>query len=129
MIDFKVETSSNMQAVVKKAKQGSFKSLGHAGAVIRLAVRRSIRRRKKASTPGTPPNTQTGQLRESIRYAVDGPSGTVVIGPSRADIDEIGRVHEFGGPFRGRSYPERPFMGPALQQNLQRIPREWRGIV
>jgi phage gpG-like protein len=73
------------------------------------------------SRPGTPPNTHTKQLPRSIVFAADSSGGSFVIGPSRSGIDEIGQVHEFGGKFRGRNYPARPFMRPAIENpNSQR---------
>jgi len=49
MIATKVKTKDETKKVLAKAKQGNFKSLGHAGAAIRLTAKRSIRKRKKAS--------------------------------------------------------------------------------
>ena len=70
------------------------------------------------STPGTPPDLVTGQLRRSIK--VTGPTKT---GPgaweSRTGPTAVyGRIQELGGVTGrgGATYlPARPYLGPALQ--------------
>lgn len=128
-VGLRAKTTSYAPTVKRKVDESTFKNLGHAGAVLRLIVRRSIRRRKRASSPGSPPHTQTGQLRTSIRYALEKERDTVVVGPSRSDIDVIGNVHEFGGSFRGRKYPARPFMKPGFEQIKKRLPSFWRDSI
>jgi hypothetical protein len=34
-----------------------------------------------------------------------------------------------GGEFRGHEYPERPFMAPALEKNLDRFAGDWAGSI
>jgi phage gpG-like protein len=101
MINFKTRIQMNAAEVRKKVDQANFRSLGHAGGAIRLTARRSIRRRKLPSRPGTPPHTQTGGLKRSIRYEVG--KHEVLIGP----INEVGgrlwNLHEFGGVAKGRN--------------------------
>jgi hypothetical protein len=129
MIVVRVRTKSSFPKVRAKAKQGNINSLGHAGAAIRLAARRSIRKSNSASTEGQPPNTRRGQLRRSIMYAVDKGAGLVIIGPQYAIVGRSARAHEFGGRFRRERYPKRPFMGPALEKLKPRLPRMWAGSV
>jgi len=60
----------------------------------------------KPSAPGTPPNNDTGGLRDSIQ--------TVVVGENRVNVEvntPWAHVHEFGNS----THPERPFMGPAAR--------------
>ena len=92
-----VKTKLNTQRVKRKVDEGTFRSLAHAGAAVRLIARRNIRQRKTASPPGQPPHTRRGQLRRAILYAVDRKSKSVVIGPSINLISKIGRAHEHGG--------------------------------
>ncbi len=125
MIGVRVKTKNSMARVLAKAKQGNFKSLGHAGAAIRLVARRSIRRRKTASMPGSAPNTRRGRLKQSIRYALDKQRGVVLIGPDFEVVGTAGKAHEFGGRFRREVYPKRPFMGPALEKVKDRLPSMW----
>ncbi|MFN3193906.1 MAG: hypothetical protein ACE361_25570 [Aureliella sp.] len=81
----------------RKTQQASFRSLGHAGGAIRLTAKRSIRRRKKPSSPGSPPHTQTGRLKRSIRYEVDRSQPDVVVGPINEIAGRLWNMHEFGG--------------------------------
>lgn len=90
----------NPEQLRKKVAAGSFRSLGHASAAVRLTARRSIRRRKKASTPGTPPHTQSGNLKRSIRYEVT--QDDAVIGPVNEFGGRIWNLHEHGGMGRPR---------------------------
>jgi len=125
MIGLKVKTTSALSTVATKAQQANFRNLGHAGAAIRLVARRSIRRRKAASLPGTPPSTRRGQLKRAIRFAVDKQRGVVLIGPDFDVVGTAGKAHEFGGRFRRERYPKRPFMGPALDKVKDRLPSMW----
>ena len=83
--------------VRKQVKQANFKSLEHAGAAIRLTARRSIRRRKVPSRPGTPPHTPTGMLKRVIRHGVTPDKTQVVIGPINEIAGRLWNLHEFGG--------------------------------
>jgi len=117
---------ANFQNILKKRQKSSMQ---HAAGSIRLTAQRSILKRGKrvrhgASPPGTPPYT-TGPLRSSIYYSVSSDYQKAYIGPSASRIGLIGRVHEFGGPFRGRKYPKRPFMWPALQKTIPELAQFW----
>jgi len=125
MIEAKVTTKNEFDKVKAKTQQGNFKSLGHAAASIRLVARRSIRRRKSAAMPGTPPNTRRGQLKRSIMYSLDKQRGVAIIGPDFDVVGAAGKAHEFGGRFRRERYPKRPFMGPALEKVKDRLPPMW----
>lgn len=129
MIGMKVRTEDRTKRVKKKAKAASIKSLGHAGAAIRLTARRSIRKRQKPSSPGTPPHTRKGQLRRAVMYAVEKEQERVVIGPEHAVVGPSAMAHEFGGRFRSERFDRRPFMGPALMKIKDRLPRKWAGSV
>jgi hypothetical protein len=133
------------------ASRANFTNLTHAAA-IRLTARHSIRKGSKArgrdeqgrfksagrvrpSMPGTPPHTRKGQIKRAILYSVERPgarAGTgsrAFIGPSYEMMGVSASAHEFGGRFRGQRYPRRAFMGPALRENLPRLPRMWAGSV
>ena len=129
MIAMQAQTRDNTKQVLAKAKKGSIKSLGHAGATIRLTAKRSIRRRKKPSTEGQPPSTRKGQLRGAILYAVEKQKDLVVIGPERSKVGTSASAHEHGGRYKRQRYPKRPFMGPALETTKERLPRKWVGSV
>ena len=129
MIGIYVRTEDRSQQVKRKVKDANFRNLGHAGAAIRLTARRSIRRSKKPSRPGTPPNTRGGQLRRAIVYAVERREERVVIGPDYAVVGVSAVAHEFGGHYRGDYYESRPFMGPALMKSRDRLPQQWAGSI
>jgi len=129
VISVKVTTKNETRNLLAKARQGSFKSLGHAGAAIRLTARRSIRRRKSASPVGTPPSTRRGQLKRAIAFAVEKQQQLVVIGPQHEVVGESAKAHEFGGRYRREQYEKRPFMGPALEKVKDRLPPLWAGSV
>ncbi len=83
-----------------RVKDANFRNLGHAAAVIRKAARRSIHKRKKASTPGRPPHTQTRNLPRAVLYAVTRDREFAVVGPSSRfgrRIHKVAALHEFSG--------------------------------
>jgi hypothetical protein len=91
-----------------------------------MIAKRSIRKRKKASAPGTPPSTQTSRLPRSIVFFVDRKRCYAIIGPSYDLIGPAGAVHEYGSEsFRGEKYDQRPYMVPALEKVQSRLPRMW----
>jgi hypothetical protein len=133
----------------KQTKQALYKSAGYVRTTAKNSIKyaswkRQLKQAKKEqgslsrdeylairyapSKPGTPPNTHTGQLPKSIAFAASDRAGTFVVGPKRSDIAEIGHVHEFGGKFRGRNYPARPFMRPALVKSEAVIRENFRGM-
>jgi len=141
MIGFRVKFKVNFKRLAKRVRRGSIKSMGQAGALVYKVARNSIRRRKGPSTPGTAPHTRTksqekkarrfGGLKDSLRFEVERRffGGSVVIGPTPRLAGTSGQAHEFGGSYRGQRFEKRPFMGPALQRSLPKIPREWKNIV
>ena len=129
MIGAKATVRFDGKKLTQSARKGSITSLGHAGAVIRLQARHSIRKNKAPSAPGKPPNTRKGRMRNAIKYAVTPGKQSVVIGPDYAVAADSGSAHEFGGHFRHENYARRPFMGPALEKVKDRLPPIWAGSV
>ncbi len=97
MIKITVRTQFDKQKLKKKAETATFTSLSEAGGAVRKTAKRSIRKRKKASKPGSPPNTQTGMLKRVIRYDVTNNRTVVAIGPVNEIAGRIWNLHEFGG--------------------------------
>ncbi len=97
MIKIKVRTQFDKQKLKKKAETATFTSLSEAGGAVRKTAKRSIRKRKKASKPGSPPNTQIGMLKRVIRYDVTNNRTVVAIGPVNEIAGRIWNLHEFGG--------------------------------
>lgn len=105
------------------------------------------------SDPGTPPHTHArvgksgravtyktgkkvrqqhaGLLPASIIYGIDKSDicPDVIVGPSENVIGKSMEPHEHGGQYMGRDYPARPFMGPALGEDISQLPgllsEEW----
>jgi len=125
MVGMRIHTRDDVPKVLRQLRRANIESLGHAGAAIRLAARRSIRRSPKPSLPGTPPKTRRGQLRRAILYAVERHQQRVVIGPAYSIVGPSAMAHEFGGRFRHERYDRRAFMGPALEKVKDRLPRMW----
>lgn len=125
----KASTRGEFKKLYKRAKKGGVKSLAGAAALIRTTARRSIRKRKNLGPPGKPPRTKFGQLRRAIFFSVDKPRQVAVIGPSYDGVGRSGAAHEYGGRYKGRKYPKRPFMGPALEKSQDKLPKMFRGIL
>lgn len=59
--------------------------LSKAGAFIRRRAKSSIRKRKAASSPGSPPSSHTGILKKFIYFGYDPASDSVVVGPAKTN--------------------------------------------
>ncbi len=104
-IKLDVKTKGKSRAVKKKMESESFKSLKHAGGAIRKTAIRSVRRRKKASSPGSAPSTRTGHLKRIIRFETDETS--VDVGPTNEFEKTIWPLHEFGGTAKGKKLEDK----------------------
>jgi len=125
--------------VIRAADAANRKNLSKAGAFIRTTARSSIRRRKGASAPGSPPSSHTGLLKRFLFFGYDRGRQTVVIGPMRLNqkIGTAPEALEHGGTSivveglrrrrrkRRVQIRARPFMGPALQKELPKFPSLW----
>lgn len=129
MVTANVRAKFDKKKVTGGARKGNITSLGHAGAAVRLTARRSIRKSRAASAPGTPPNTRRGRIKNAIKYAVLPDKQSVVIGPDAEIAGTSAKAHEFGGRYRRERYEKRPFMGPALEKNKSRLPEMWAGSI
>lgn len=126
--------------IIERAKDAGFRNTGHAAASIRKTAIESMEEAEGPSPPGEPPHTHTsgvtrkgrkrpGVLPKSITFDNDRESQTALIGPRFSVVGLAGEAHEFGGEFRGDDYPERPFMEPALMQNIDRFASDWAGSI
>lgn len=106
------------------------------GAYVRQSARTSIRPRKAVSAVGSPPSSHLGLLRKFILFSWDNERRSVVIGAALLNgkaYRDAPAALEFGGRFKRRSrkgpyvatYKPRPFMGPAFDANLPKLPRMW----
>ena len=126
------------QSVTNAADRSQRKVLSKFGAFVRQTARTSIRKRKSISEPGQPPSSHTGLLKRNIFFVFSPETRSVVIGPillnQRTDAP---RLLEHGDTVvRKRrtkrvrmKYRARPFMGPAFQQELPKLPALWRDSV
>lgn len=128
MIGLKVKIVDETKNVENAVEKASFTNLGHAGASIRNKAIASIEKSPDPSPAGTPVHTRAGLARKAIRYKVEDP-WTLVVGPLASVVGEAMTAHEFGGRYKGSEYPERPVMGPSLEDSLDRFHQSWRGSV
>jgi len=131
------------QRVIRAADAANRKNLSKAGAFIRITARSSIRRRKGASAPGSPPSSHTGLLKRFIFFGFDRGRRTVVVGPMRlnqkvgtapAALEHGGSTVVIEGLRRRRRRRRvriraRPFMGPALAKEAPKSPKLWANSV
>ena len=129
MIGMRSHAHFDVKRLKDKARKGTFRSLAHAGAVVRLTARRGIKKKPRASAAGKPPHTRRGQLKRALLYKVEKEGLRVVIGPTYSMVGLSGHAHEFGGKYRRENYPKRPFMGPALSKVASRIPKIWQSSI
>lgn len=138
MIGFDLKFDDNTPAVKKAVDAATFRNISHAVATIRKDAIASILPGDAPSPPGTPPHTKStgvsksgkpraGKLQKAIAYDVDQAAGDGIVGPRESIIGPAGRVHEFGGELYGEEYPERAYMGPALEKNLARFGDSYAG--
>ena len=130
------------KAVRRRVDKATRRVLSRFGAFVRKTARRSIRKRKKASTPGKPPSSHTGLLKKFIWFAYEAIRRSVVIGPlrlSKRGRGEAPSLLEHGGVTmmesrrkgertKARIRP-RPFMGPAMEKEKDQLAALWRDSV
>jgi phage gpG-like protein len=143
MIDLRIkDLFFDRQVVLRAAGKAKREVLSKAGAFIRQTARTSIRKRKGTSKPGRPPYSHTGLLRRWILFGYDRNHDSVVVGPVGFKRSKAPNVLEFGGVAnrprwwrRRRNLSRklrvraRPFMGPALEKERDKLPALWAGSV
>ena len=123
---------SSVQSALSQAER---KVLSRFGAFVRTRAKSSIRRRRAASLPGQPPSSHVGLLKDFIYFVFDPAQRSVLVGPVRLNhtAGEAPAVLEYGGTAAitwGR-HPRvvriaaRPYMRPALAQELPGLPAMW----
>jgi hypothetical protein len=101
--------------VIAALEKARYKALYKAGAFVRRRARSSMRRRKRASAPGTPPSAHAteGHSIKTILYAYQGESDSTIVGPVQlnqvnytmaGNRTSIPRLHEFGGDLAIREW-------------------------
>jgi hypothetical protein len=134
-LETRTKTDWQPQRLERAVDRAAEPSLGKAAFAIRQTAIEEIKPEAGPSEPGTPPHTHPGSgrrkgiLPRAIVYDVDKQKQEAVIGPRESVAGDVGRAFEFAGEFRGERYPPRPFMGPALDANLEKIPAGFAGSV
>jgi len=130
MFGMSVQIEDQTKRVKDAADQATFRNLGHGAARISKDVKESLVTAEGPSPAGSPPHTHKGAyLRRAVRYANDKEAQSAVTGPLASIVGEAGAAHEFGEEFHGQDYPERPFMAPALDKNVDRLAPDWQGTI
>ena len=126
-------------AVKSKTDPATRRVLSKFGAFVRRGARSSIRKRKRISQPGMPPSSHTGLLRNFIWFGYEPQRNSVVIGPVRLNGNDgkAPSLLEYGGTTLRRKKGDvesvtvrpRPYMGPAFDRELPKLPGMWRDSV
>jgi len=115
--------------ILRRKRRATIRTIQWFAGAVRKAAVRSLKRRKGPSPKGSPPHSKTRRLPKAIRYHVDRVAETAIVGPTFEGVGLAGAAHEFGDTFRGDRFPPRPYMTPALEETLPRIPRLWTGSI
>jgi hypothetical protein len=149
MFTLAAKIEDNTQRIKDAAGKAAFRNFGHAAASIRKDAQASItkatevtkatfsraggkrrmvsRAHHAPSPPGSPPLTTKGLLPRAILFSAD--KDGAVVGPAASIAGMVGQAHEFGGDYKGATYPERPFMFPALERAIPRFAGDWEGSI
>lgn len=133
MFGVRTQLKTTPKRVQKAADKGAYRSFSHAAASIRMAARRSIKRSDTSGPPGGPVRSKRGQggglakHKGTILYKAD--KEGAVVGFTASAIDQAMQVHEHGGVRGGVLFPQRPTMQPAMERNLARFHRKWKGAI
>ena len=124
------------EKVLAATTRAERRNLSRFGAYVRQTAKRSIRKRKRAAAPGSPPSSHSGALRKRIFFQFDLNRRSVIVGPERISsklgdaphaLEEGGTSVIGSGPGKGRSISiaSRPFMRPAFEAELPNAPKLW----
>lgn len=127
-------------AVCRAVDRTTRRVLSKIGSYVWRAAKSSIRKRERISQPGQPPSSHTGLLQRFIFFAYEPDDKTVVIGPvklskpvSNTTLPSLEHggysLRKKHGKIHRVSVRARPFMQPALQQELPKLPEMWRNAV
>lgn len=125
-----------VQSAVSRAER---RVLSKFGSFVRQDSKQRIRRRKRSSSPGESPTNRTGLLKRHIYFVFSPETRSVVIGPVLLNRSTgAPETLEHGGETTIETkrrqlirveIEARPFMGPAFQQELPKLPALWRDSV
>lgn len=128
MIGLSVQIRDNVNRVRQRAKDAARRSFARTAFLIRDTIIKSIKWSEEPSAPGEPPHTRGRfQMQRAILYQAD--KEGAVIGPAASLFGTAGAGHEFGGKYKRNEYPQRPFAGPALKENVDLFANSWSGSI
>ena len=125
--------ATGRKRIEKAVEKGAYRSFSHAAGSIRKAARASIVRSNKPGPPGGPVRSKRGRggglakHKGTILYVAN--KEGAVIGFVASKIGQAMEAHEHGKERGGVRFPKRPTMLPALERNLARFHREWKGAL
>lgn len=108
--------------VLRATDRATRKALSKFGAYVRTRARTSIRKRRRVSSPGSPPSSHTGKLKKSVFFGYDVNNKSVVVGPLKYRTNAADAL-ENGAISGGKTYLPRPFMSPAFRRELPNAPK------
>lgn len=124
--------------VLKAEKNSAYSILSNLGAKIWRRAKTSIKPSKKTSLPGKPPRSHTGTLRDLILFAYDESHRSTLVGPTLsnrptgapATLEYGGEVMmEIHGQMERKYIKQRPYMYPAMEKELAKMPPMWRNSI
>lgn len=106
----KARTFFDKEEVVRRLAPAKRQALNRGGGMLRQTMRRSMRLRKKASAPGSPPSAHRQDeqhprgplLKDRLYYAFDAAQESVVTGPEQLGRSDAPDDLEHGGEGRTR---------------------------
>ena len=130
MITIRAKVEDTTDAVEQAADRAIYENVRHAAFSIAKAARASIIKSKKPSAPGQPPRTRAGRkgIRRAIRVGMES-RDEAVVGTMYSAFGTAGGVLEHGGRRGNTTMEARPFMGPALESNLDRFANSFEGSI
>ena len=130
MFSMTSEIQPHFKHVEKATDDATYRNIRHAAFSISKRAKASIKKSKRPSDPGSPPNTR-GRGRKNIRGAIftDSDRYSAVIGPRYSFVGDVGEAHEFGRKRKGDSFEERSFMGKSLAESTDRFAASWHGSI
>lgn len=150
MIGFRLNTTKTFFAperVMAATDRAARRVMNKWGGGVKIRMRRSIRRRKRASRPGEPPSAHApgGSGLKYIRYSYNARRRSVLVGVVRNDSPRlygqrqtVPELHELGGVVsvlgrdgrvRPGNYPKRPIAKPVFDEQYPRLPEMYRNAV
>lgn len=130
MFGLRTGSKPDFQRVSDAAEKPMFEGPRHAAFSVAKMAKQSIKKQKNPSQPGDAPTTR-GRSGRNIRGAifVDANNESAIAGPRESFVGQSAAAHEFGKQHKGDQFDERPFMGPALAESLDRFPKEFAGSI